>query len=35
MMVSPTGFELETNKNHGDGKEFEVIDISKLKKSDE
>ena len=28
----PTGFELETTKQVGDGEQFEVIDISKLKK---
>jgi hypothetical protein len=31
-MVVPTGFELETTKEQGEGEQFEVINISKLKK---
>jgi hypothetical protein len=31
-MVVPTGFELETIKDAGEGEQLEVIDISKLKK---
>jgi len=30
--VVPTGFELETTKKEGEGEQFEVIDISRLKK---
>jgi hypothetical protein len=32
-VASPTGFELETIKNEGDGEEPEVFDIWKLKKA--
>ena len=32
-VVVPTGIELESTKNRDDAKEFEVIDISKLKKA--
>ena len=31
-VARPTGIEPKTIKNDGDGEEFEVIDISKLKK---
>jgi hypothetical protein len=31
-MMHPTGIEPESGKNDGDGEEFDVIDISKLKK---
>jgi hypothetical protein len=34
-MASPTGFEPETIKNDDEREEFEVIDISKLKKVEE
>ena len=30
-LAYPTGFELEMIKDDGEGKQFEVIDISKLK----
>jgi hypothetical protein len=31
-LARQTGIEPETGKNNGDGEEFDVIDISKLKK---
>ena len=33
-LASPTGFELQPTKNDDDAEQFEVIDISKLKKGE-